>query len=79
MALALLLLEFFGVIAQLSSKSPNRFRVSHIATTRTTDPRTGRSLRSPQLRIRRNKLSTWDSPSAPPGASAQPCEPNATC
>ncbi len=52
------LLELFGVIAQQPSQSPNRFRVTHIAAARTTDPRTGRRLRSPQLHIRRNKLRT---------------------
>ncbi|MFH8979295.1 hypothetical protein, partial [Streptomyces sp. NPDC017890] len=54
----LLLLKLFGGITQQPSKSPNRFRVSHIAAPRATDPRTGRRLRSPQLPICLNKLST---------------------
>ena len=46
------------MIAQQPSKSPNRFRVSHIAAPRATDPGARRSLRSLQLPIRLNKLST---------------------
>gem|GEM_PF-3378304 len=54
----LLLLKFFGVIAQQPSKKPNRLRVSHITTPRATESGTGRRLRSPQLLVRRNKLRT---------------------
>jgi len=52
------LLKLFGVIAQQPSKSPNRFRVTHIAATRTTNLGARCRLRSPQLPIRLNKLST---------------------
>ena len=52
------LLKLFGVIAQQPSQRPNRFRVAHIAAARTTNLGARRRLRSLQLPIRLDKLST---------------------